>query len=152
MVGVTGGLPILLIATAVIVTASSLYTGQSTEQILNRLTASVGGIRNIFLFLGVVLGISLLMHGSPADAALFEGAKKAAKDGIGTYIGTNETTNMISALTFALWAFGVVGALAVLAGGVAQNVMVLAGGLTLFFGIAIIIMVLEFSDKLIFAT
>lgn len=150
-IGVTGGLPLLLIGTAVGVSGISLYTGQSTEQILNRLTARVGGLRNVFIFLGVVLGISLLMHGSPADAQLFEGAKDAAEDGIGTYIGTEATTNIISTLTFAMWAIAAVGGLAALAGGVLQNVMVLVGGLMLFFGMAVIIMVLEFSDNLIFA-
>ena len=66
-----------------------------------------------------------------------------------TYIGTDESSSIIDILTFAMWALVVVGALAAIAGGVSQSVQVLVGGLTLFFGMAILIGVLEFTRWLI---
>ena len=51
-----------------------------------------------------------------------------------------------------MWALAAVGGIATIAGGAVQNVLVLVGGLVLFFGMAVLIMVLEFSDNLLFAT
>ena len=119
----------MLLGIAVAVTGFSLYTGQSTDQILNRLSDSTGGMRNVFLFLAVTLGLSVLLHGGPAHA-LFEGAKNAANDGIGAYIGEDHATNIISTITFGMWAFAAIGGIAIIAGGALQNIMVLVGGLT----------------------
>ena len=149
-VGIAGGLPFLLVAAAITVTGFSLYTRQGTDRIINRVAASVGGSRNLFLLLSLVVGVSLVAHGAPGHAQLFDGARDAADSGIGTYIGTEESSSIIDILTFAMWALVVVGALAAIAGGVAQSVQVLVGGLTLFFGMAILIGVLEFADGLLF--
>lgn len=148
--GLAGGLPFLLIATAVVVTALSLFTGQSTDKILSRLPTAVGGSRNLFIFFGIAIGISLLAHGQPSYA-IFDGAKKAANGGIGKYIGTDESTSLIDTITFGMWALAAVGGIATIAGGAVQNVMVLVGGLVLFFGMAVLIGVLEFTDNLLFS-
>ncbi len=145
-----GGFPFLLLGIAVAATVLSLCTGQSTDQILNRFSDSAGGMRNVFLFLAVALSVSILLHGGPAHA-LFDGAKRAASDGIGQYVGENEAVSIITTITFGMWTFAAVGGIAILAGGTLQNIMVLVGGLTLFFGMIVLIMVLEFSDRLIFA-
>ena len=146
------GISLLLMTAAVVITGISLYTRKGTDQILNRVAASVGGSRNLFLLLGIVVGLSLLIHGAPGHAQLFDGARDAADSGIGTYIGTEESSSIIDILTFAMWALVVVGALAAIAGGVSQSVQVLVGGLTLFFGMAILIGVLEFADGLLFGS
>lgn len=149
-IGITGGLPLLLTVSAISITGISLYTGKGTEQVLNRLPSFVGGSRNLFLLIAAVVGISLISHGQPAYA-LFDGAKGAASSGIGTYIGEEESTSLIDTITFAMWALAAVGGIATIAGGAMQNIMVLVGGLVLFFGMAVLIGVLEFSDKLLFS-
>lgn len=148
-IDIAGGLPFLLVAAAVVVTGISLYTRQGTDQVLDRIAVLVGGSRNFFLLIGIVVGISLIAHGAPGHTQLFEGAKKAADDGIGDYIG-DDAGNMILIITFAMWALIAVGGIAVIAGGISQNVMVLSGGLVLFFGVAILMAVLQFSDGLLF--
>lgn len=152
LIGIAGGLPLLLISAVVSITAAALFTGQSTNQIINRLSSSKGRRKTLFVMLAIVLGVSLLAHGVPAHAQLFDGARDAADSGIGTYIGTEESSSIIDILTFAMWALVVVGALAAIAGGVSQSVQVLVGGLTLFFGMAILIGVLEFTDGLLFGS
>ena len=151
-IGIAGGIPLLFLSVALIVTGISLYTRKSAEKILNRLLSFVGGSRNLFLLIGLVVGVSLLAQGHPSYAQLFDGARDAADSGIGTYIGTEESSSIIDILTFAMWALVVVGALAAIAGGVSQSVQVLVGGLTLFFGMAILIGVLEFTDGLLFGS
>ena len=151
-IGIAGGIPLLFLSAAISVTGISLYTRKSAEQILNRLPSCFGGSRNLFLFIGLVVGVSLLAHGQPSYAQLFEGAKDAADSGIGAYIGTDESTSIIDILTFAMWAFVAVGAIGIIIGGAVQNLQVLVGGLTLFFGMAILIGVLEFTDGLLFGS
>ena len=150
-IGIAGGLPLLLLAIAISVTGLSLYTGEGTEQILNRLPAFVGGSRRLFLLLAVVVGASVLAHGEPSYA-LFEGAKKAAQSGIGEYIGKDEATSLIDTVIFGMWILAAVGGIATIAGGALQNIMVLVGGLTLFFGMAVLIGVLQFTDGLLFTS
>lgn len=149
---IAGDIPLLFLSVAIGVTGISLYTRKGAEQIIDRLPSFVGGSRNLFLLIGLVVGVSLLAHGVPAHAQLFDGARDAADSGIGTYIGTDESSSIIDILTFAIWALVVVGALAAIAGGVSQSVQVLVGGLTLFFGMAILIGVLEFTDGLLFGS
>lgn len=150
-IGVAGGLSLLLLAVAISVTGLSLYTGKGTEQIINRLPAFMGGYRHLFLLLAVVAGVSVLAHGQPAHA-LFDGAKDAANSGIGTYIGEDEATSIIDIIIFGMWALAAVGGIATIAGGALQNIMVLVGGMVLFFGMAVLIGVLEFTDGLLFAS
>ena len=150
--GVTGGIPLLFLTVTIGVTGVSLYTRKDIEQVLNRLPSFVGGSRNLFLLIGLVVGVSLLAHGQPSYAQLFDGAKDAADSGIGTYIGTDESTSIIDILTFAMWAFIAVGAIGIIIGGAVQNIQILVGGLTLFFGMAILIGVLEFADGLLFGS
>ena len=145
-----GGIPLLFLSVAISVTGISLYTRKGTEQILNRLPSFVGGSHDLFMLISLVIGVSLLIHGHPSYAQLFAGAKDAADSGIGTYIGTDESTSIIDILTFAMWAFVAVGAIGIIIGGAVQNIQVLVGGLTLFFGMAILIGVLEFTDGLLF--
>ena len=149
---VAGGVPLLFLSVAIGVTGISLYTRKDIKRILNRLPSFVGGSRNLFLLIGLVVGVSLLAHGQPSYAQLFGGAKDAADSGIGTYIGTDESTSIIDILTFAMWAFVAVGAIGIIIGGAVQNIQVLVGGLTLFFGMAILIGVLEFTDGLLFGS
>ena len=106
----------------------------------------------LFVMLAIILGVSLLAQGAPAHAQLFDGARDAADSGIGAYIGTDESTSIIDVLTFAMWALIVVGAIGVIVGGVSQNAQILVGSLSLFFGIAILIGVLEFTDGLLFGS
>ena len=148
---IAGGFSFLFVSTAVVVTGLSLLTGQGTEQILNRAATSVGGSRNLFLLISLFVGLSLIAHSIPAHAQLFEGARSAADEGVGTYIG-DDASNIITVITFAMWALIAAGGIAVIAGGMLQNVMVLVGGLVLFFGVAILMAVLEFSDGLLFGT
>ena len=148
--GIAGGVPFLFLSVAISITGVSLYTRKGTEQILNRLPSFVGGSRNLFLLVGLVIGVSLLAHGQPSYAQLFDGARDAADSGIGAYIGTDESTSIIDVLTFAMWALIVVGAIGVIIGGISQNAQILVGSLALFFGIAILIGVLEFTDGLLF--
>ena len=149
---ITGGIPLLFLFITIGVTGISLYTRKGTEQVLSRLLSFVGGSRNLFLLIGLVVGVSLLAHGQPSYAQLFGGAKDAADSGIGTYIGTDESTSIIDILTFAMWAFIAVGAIGIIIGGAVQNIQILVGGLTLFFGMAILIGVLEFADGLLFGS
>lgn len=151
VVSLCGALPLLLIAIVGSVTVASLLTKQSTDRLLNQLAAFIGGWNVLFLALAAAFGISLLLHGHPAHA-VFDGAKDAANTGIGRHIGEDEATSMIDTIIFAMWAFVAVGGIATIAGGVIQNVMVLVGGLTLFFGVAVLIGVLEFADGLLFTT
>ncbi|PZO10345.1 MAG: hypothetical protein DCF25_20680 [Leptolyngbya foveolarum] len=150
--GVVGGLPLLFVATAISVTGISLYKGKGTKPILNRLPVLVSSSRNLFLLVGLVIGVSLLTQGQPSYAQLFEGAKGAADSGIGAYIGTDEATSIIDIITFAMWALLAVGAIGTIIGGASQSIQVLVGGLTLFFGMAILIGVLEFTDGLLFGS
>ena len=150
--GISGGIPLLLLSVAISATGISLYTHKGTDKIIDRLPSFASGSRNLFLLIGLVVGVYLLAHGVPAHAQLFDGARDAADSGIGTYIGTEESSSIIDILTFAMWALVVVGALAAIAGGVSQSVQVLVGGLTLFFGMAILIGVLEFTDGLLFGS
>jgi hypothetical protein len=149
--GLIGKLPLLLLSVAAGVTIVSLITAKRTDQLLNRSAALVGGWNVLFVVLAVAIGISLLTHGQPAYA-LFDGAKAAASGGIGKYIGTDESTSLIDTITFGMWALAAVGGIATIAGGAVQNVMVLVGGLVLFFGMAVLIGVLEFTDGLLFST
>lgn len=149
-IALAGGLSLLVATVIVGITTATLFTNQSIGQILKRLPSSLGGWRTLFIMLSVVLGVSLLVHGQPADAQLFEGAKGAAESGIGTYIGSEESTSIIDVITFGMWALAAVGGIAVIAGGAAQNIQVLIGGLVLFFGMAVLIGVLEFTDGLLF--
>ena len=151
-ISMTGGLTALLTLAALGITITIIATGQSADKILSRLPAFVGGSRNLFLLIGLVVGASLLAYGIPAQAQLFDGAKSAADSGIGTYIGTEESTSIIDIITFAMWAFVAVGAIGIIIGGAVQNIQVLVGGLTLFFGMAILIGVLEFTDGLLFGS
>lgn len=148
--GIAGGIPLLFLSVTISVTGVSLYTRKDIEQILNHLPSFVGGSRNLFLLFGLVVSVSLLAHGQPSYAQLFDGARDAANSGIGTYIGADESTSIVEILTFAMWAFFAVGAIGALIGGAVQNITVLVGGLTLLFGTAILIGVLEFADGLLF--
>lgn len=152
LIGVAGGLPLLVVSAVVGITATALFTGQSTDQIINHLLFSKGRRKMLFVMLAIILGVSLLAHGAPAHAQLFDGARDAADSGIGAYIGTDESTSIIDVLTFAMWALIVVGAIGVIVGGVSQNAQILVGSLSLFFGIAILIGVLEFTDGLLFGS
>ncbi len=149
-IGLVGGLPILLLSLIGGITAASLFSRHRTDQLLDRLATSAGGWHVLFWGIAAVVGISLISHGQPAYA-LFDGAKGAASSGIGTYIGEEESTSLIDTITFAMWALAAVGGIATIAGGAMQNIMVLVGGLVLFFGMAVLIGVLEFSDKLLFS-
>lgn len=151
VVSLCGALPLLLIAVVGGVTVASLLTKQSTDRLLNQLAAFVGGWNVLFLALAAAFGIALLLHGQPAHA-VFEGAKGAANKGIGKYIGEEEATSLIDTITFGMWALAAVGGIATIAGGAIQNVLVLVGGLVLFFGMAVLIGVLEFADGLLFTT
>lgn len=150
--GIAGGIPLLFLSVTIGVTGISLYTRKDAEQILDRLPSLTGGSRNLFVLVGLVIGVSLLAHGQPSYAQLFDGAKDAADSGIGAYIGTEESTSIIDILTFAMWAFIAVGAIGIIIGGAVQNIQILVGGLTLFFGMAILIGVLEFADGLLFGS
>ena len=152
LTGIIGGYSLLLASAALGIVAATLVTDQNASKMLNRPPAFVGGSRNLFLLVGLVVGISLLAHGVPAHAQLFDGARDAADSGIGAYIGTDESTSIIDVLTFAMWALIVVGAIGVIVGGVSQNAQILVGSLSLFFGIAILIGVLEFTDGLLFGS
>lgn len=152
LIGISGGLPLLLASAAFGIAAAAFLTGKNTDQIINRLLSSKGKRKTLFVMLAVILGTILLAHGMPAHAQLFDGAKGAADSGIGTYIGTDESTSIIDILTFAMWAFVAVGAIGIIIGGAVQNIQVLVGGLTLFFGMAILIGVLEFTDGLLFGS
>ncbi|NJM98752.1 MAG: hypothetical protein HC800_17775 [Phormidesmis sp. RL_2_1] len=132
-------------------TIGALLTAQRTDQLLNRCAAFVGGWNVLFMLLAVAIGLSLLNHSQPAYA-LFDGAKEAASSGIGTYIGEEESTSLIDTITFGMWALAAVGGIATIAGGAIQNVLVLVGGLVLFFGMAVLIGVLEFTDGLLFGS
>ncbi|MEL6601737.1 MAG: hypothetical protein AAFP20_00745 [Cyanobacteria bacterium J06614_10] len=133
------------------ITATSLLTKQSTDRLFNQMATFIGGWNVLFLALATAFGISLLIHGQPAYA-VFEGAKSAADNGIGKYIGTDESTSIIDTLLFAFWAIAAIGGLAAVAGGIVQQIQILAGGLLLFFGMAVLIGVLEFADGLLFTT
>ncbi len=146
-----GALPFLLIAIIGGVTVASLLTRQSTDRLINRFAASMGGWNVLFVMLATAFGLSLLTHGQPAYA-LFDGAKDAANSGIGTYIGEAEATSIIDIIVFGMWALAAVGGIATIAGGALQNIMVLVGGMVLFFGMAVLIGVLEFTDGLLFAS
>ena len=156
LIGIAGGLPLLVVSAVVGITATALFTGQSTgqstDQIINHLLFSKSRRKMLFVMLAIILGVSLLAHGAPAHAQLFDGARDAADSGIGAYIGTDESTSIIDVLTFAMWALIVVGAIGVIVGGVSQNAQILVGSLSLFFGIAILIGVLEFTDGLLFGS
>ena len=149
--GLMGGFPLLLVSIISGVTAISLLTKQSTDRLLNRFATLLGGWNVVFMAVAAALCLSLLSQGQPAYA-LFDGAKDAASSGIGAYIGEEESTSLIDTITFGMWALAAVGGIATIAGGAVQNVLVLVGGLVLFFGMAVLIMVLEFSDNLLFAT
>lgn len=149
--GLMGGFPLLLLSIIGGVTVASLITQQSTDQLLNRLAILVGGWQVLFWAIAAVISISLIAQGQPAYA-LFDGAKEAASSGIGTYIGEAESTSLIDTITFGMWALAAVGGIATIAGGAIQNVLVLVGGLVLFFGMAVLIGVLEFTDGLLFST
>lgn len=147
----TGGLPLLLFISGFIVTAYSLLSGRSVNDILDQVAAAVGGWKWLFSAFALLAFASLLTHGQPAYA-LFQGAKTAASNGIGKYIGETESTSLINTLLFAFWALAAVGGLAAVAGGVMQQIQVLVGGLVLFFGMAVLVGVLEFTDKVLFNT
>ncbi len=151
-IGAVGGFSLLFAAVAIGATGISLCKGRRAEQILNRLPVFVGGSRNLFLIVGLIVGVSLLIQGQPSYAQLFEGAKGAADSGIGAYIGTEEATSIIDIITFAMWALLAVGAIGTIIGGASQSIQILIGGLTLFFGMAILIGVLEFTDGLLFGS
>jgi hypothetical protein len=144
-------LPMLLLSLVIGVTGISLLTRQNTDQVLNNFARLVGGWNVFFIALAAAVGLSLISHVEPAYA-LFDGAKAAASGGIGKYIGTDESTSLIDTITFGMWALAAVGGIATIAGGAVQNVMVLVGGLVLFFGMAVLIGVLEFTDGLLFST
>lgn len=150
LVGIAGGLPLLWVSVALGITTAALFTDESTDQILDRLSCPTGNWRTLLIVLAIVLGVSVLAHGQPAYA-LFDGAKEAASSGIGTYIGEEESVSLIDTITFGMWALAAVGGIAVIAGGAAQNIQVLIGGLVLFFGMAVLIGVLEFTDSLLFS-
>lgn len=149
--GLMGGFPLLLLSIISGVTAMSLLTKQSTDRLLNRFATFIGGWNVLFVAIAAAFGLSLLLHSQPAYA-LFDGARDAASSGIGAYIGEEESMSLIDTITFGMWALAAVGGIATIAGGAIQNVLVLVGGLVLFFGMAVLIMVLEFSDNLLFAT
>jgi hypothetical protein len=144
-------LSMLLLSLVIGVTGISLLTRHSTDEVLNNFARLVGGWNVLFIALAAIVGLSLLSHGQPAYA-LFDGAKGAASSGIGKYIGKEESTSLIDTITFGMWALAAVGGIATIAGGAVQNVMVLVGGLMLFFGMAVLIGVLEFTDGLLFST
>ncbi len=149
--GLMGGFPLLLVSIISGVTVASLLTKQSTDRLLNRFATFIGGWNVLFVAIAAALGLSLLSQGQPAYA-LFDGAKDAASSGIGKYIGEEESTSLIDTITFGMWALAAVGGIATIAGGAIQNVLVLVGGLVLFFGMAVLIGVLEFTDGLLFST
>ena len=124
---------------------------RSTDQILDKLAMSVGGWRVLFIALAIAFSLSLIAHGQPAYA-LFTGARDAAKSGIGKYIEEDNATSLIDTITFGMWALAAIGGIAVIAGGATQNIQVLIGGIVLFFGMAVLIGLLEFTDGLIFST
>lgn len=146
-----GALPLLLASIVGGVTVASLLTQQSTDSVLNRFAASTGGWNVLFIAVAAAFGLSLLSQGQPAYA-LFDGARDAASSGIGTYIGEEESMSLIDTITFGMWALAAVGGIATIAGGAIQNVLVLVGGLVLFFGMAVLIGVLEFTDTLLFSS
>lgn len=164
---IMGWLPLLLVSLAVGITLSAIVTQRSTDKVLNQLLVGLNGLnptsslafitntvrhRKVFLLgLGTALGLLLLTHGQPAHA-LFDEAREAATGGIGQYIGEEESTSIIDTLLFGMWTLAAVGGLAAIAGGVSQQVQVLVGGIILFFGMAVLIGILEFTSKLLFAT
>ncbi len=150
-IGLVGGLPILLLSLIGGITVASLFSRHKTDQLLDRFAASAGGWHVLFWAIAAVVSLSFVAHGQPAYA-LFDGAKEAASSGIGAYIGEEESTSLIDTITFGMWALAAVGGIATIAGGAIQNVLVLVGGLVLFFGMAVLIGVLEFTDNLLFAT
>jgi|GEM_PF-3070475 len=151
LVTIAGGLPLVLASATVGVIAVATLTGNNIHQQFHPFAASVSGRRTLFGLLCVALCIFLLAQGQPAHA-LFDGAKEAASSGIGTYIGAEESLSLINTITFGMWALAAVGGIAVIAGGAAQNIQVLIGGLVLFFGMAVLIGVLEFTDGLLFSS
>ena len=150
-IGLIGGLPMLLLSLAGGITVASLFSRRSTDQILDKLATSVGGWRVLFIALAIAFSLSLIAHGQPAYA-LFTGARDAAKSGIGKYIEEENATSLIDTITFGMWALAAIGGIAVIAGGATQNIQVLIGGIVLFFGMAVLIELLEFTDGLIFST
>ena len=150
-IALIGGAPVLLLSLIGGITVASFFSRSSANQLLDRFAMSVGGWKPLFLILATAAGLTLLLHGQPAHA-LFDGAKEAASSGIGTYIGEEESVSLIDTITFGMWALAAVGGIAVIAGGAAQNIQVLIGGLVLFFGMAVLIGVLEFTDSLLFSS
>ena len=150
-IGIIGGISLLLVAIAGGLTVASLLSRRSVEQLLAEFANLLGGWNVLLIALAIAFSLSFLAHAQPAYA-LFDGAKEAASSGIGTYIGEEESTSLIDTITFGMWALAAVGGIATIAGGAIQNVLVLVGGLVLFFGMAVLIGVLEFTDGLLFST
>lgn len=150
-IGLFGGLPLLLLCIAGGITVASVISRKPTDQLLNQFAAVMGGWRAVFMGLAALVGLSLLIQGDAAYA-LFEGAKSAAKSGIGQYIGDTEATSLIDTVVFGMWILAAIGGIATIAGGAIQNVMVLVGGIVLFFGMAVLIGLLEFTDNLLFSS
>ena len=150
-IGIVGGISLLLTGIAGGLTVASLLNRRSIDRLLAEFASFIGGWNILLITLAIAFSLSLLAHAQPAYA-LFDGAKEAASSGIGTYIGEEESTSLIDTITFGMWVLAAVGGIATIAGGAIQNVLVLVGGLVLFFGMAVLIGVLEFTDGLLFST
>lgn len=150
-IAITGGLPLLLAALGIGLTAVAVFTKTPIGVLLDNIAAALGGWQRIVGVMAGLMVVSLLSQGQPAHA-IFDGARNAASKGIGKYIGTAEATSLIDTLLFAFWALAAVGGLAAIAGGVSQQIQVLVGGLILFFGMAVLIGILEFTDGILFTT
>lgn len=152
LVGYSGTLPLALTAIAGGALAAHYSPWGGTkpiEQTLNEAALYLGGWNRIFSVLGIAAFVSVLCIGDPAFA-LFDGAKSAASSGVGQYIGEAESTSLLDTLIFGLWALFVVACIAIIAGGVSQNVQMLVGGVIGFLSVSVVIALLEFSDRLLF--